>query len=379
MPAGDPPDPAVYAGRAMRAHRAMQGSFRRGDGKYRRDGFPRRPGAVAHLWPFARALVATLDVAGIRPGLTTGFDAAEAIATHLEALERYRVADADPAPYASDVVGPRARSDRYYDDNAWVGLALIELERIRPGSGWLGRAGELFRFATGGWDERRDVPAPGGVFWVQQGLLLGRRNHDRNTVSSAPNAQLGLHLAELTGQPPGPSGSIGAVDMYEWVNTSLGADPDAPATGLFWDKIRGDGTVDRTLWSYNQGSMIGANVLLARGAPPAARHPYRARAETIARGALRHYAGIYERQPPAFNAIFFRNLLLLHDATRDADLQHEIIGTMRAYADAAWADRRDRHDRFRFSRGQATLLDQSAIVQVLALLAWDAGAYGRVA
>jgi len=33
----------------------------------------------------------------------------------------------------------------------------------------------------------------------QQGVGVGRSNHDRNTVSNAPNAQLGLHLAELTG------------------------------------------------------------------------------------------------------------------------------------------------------------------------------------
>ena len=41
----------------------------------------------------------------------------------------------------------------------------------------------------------------------------------------------------------------------------------APGTGLFFDKLRGDGTIDETLWTYNQGSMIGANVLLARALP----------------------------------------------------------------------------------------------------------------
>src|SRR6185437_4494927 len=100
-----------------------------------------------------------------------------------------------------------------------------------------------------------------------------------------------------------------AHDMYAWVNVTLdaGGDPGAPATGLFFDKLRGDGTVDKTLWTYNQGSMVGANVLLARHAGPGA--PYLARAEAIAAKALRHYAGTYERCPAAFNAILFRNLL----------------------------------------------------------------------
>jgi hypothetical protein len=125
--------------------------------------------------------------------------------------------------------------------------------------------------------------------------------------------------------------------------------------------------------------MIGANVLLARGPGAADGQRHLARAEAIARAALRRYAGDYGRQPPAFNAIFFRNLLLLHDVTGDAGLRAEIIGAMRDYADASWEDRCHRHDRFSFSRRGLTLLDDSAMVQLLALLAWDADDYGKLA
>ena len=52
---------------------------------------------------------------------------------------------------------------------------------------------------------------------------------------------------------------------------------------------------------------------------------------------------------------------------------------MGAYAEAAWTARRDRHDRFRFGRGGPTLLDQSAMVQIYALLAWDPSDYGALA
>ena len=292
--------------------------------------------------------------------------------------------------YASDVIGSRFGGDRYYDDNAWVGLALVQLERLRPDLGHAERAAALFRFAAGGWDARADVPSPGGVFWVEQRRGAGLANHDRNTVSNAPNAQLGLHLAELA---PGGAGSDGeghayarAHDMYAWVNVTLdaGRADGAPATGLFYDKVRGDGTVDETLWTYNQGSMIGANVLLARQ-PAADPGPglrgatYLARAEAIAAKALRRYAGAYERQPPAFNAILFRNLLQLHAATGDAELRERIRGAMGTYADTAWATHRDRHDRFRFGGGGPTLLDQSAMVQVYALLAWDPDDYGALA
>jgi hypothetical protein len=371
--------PEVYAARAARAYAAMQRRFHTRDGLYRRDGKLHRPGTAAHLWPFSQALVATLDLAGVGDDLLPDFDSDAAISDRLHALERYWDPSGVPA-YSSDVLGSLLGGDRYYDDNAWVGLALVQLERMRPGSGCLGRAEELFHFALAGWD-RRDGPHSGGVFWVEQGRGAGTRNHDRNTVSTAPNAKLGLHLAELKGVPEAAPGSICAEDMYDWVLATLdeSRDSDSPATGLFWDKLRGDGTLDKTLWSYNQGSLVGANVLLARrGGTEQVR--YLARADAIARNALRYFADSgYRRQPAAFNAIFFRNLLLLHEATGDAELRTVIIEAIRGYIRYAWCERRDRGDLFHLSNRGVTLLDQSAIVQLLALLAWDPGTHGRLA
>lgn len=375
-----PETPEAHAARAARAYTAMQTRFHTRSGLYRRDGRLHRPRSAAHLWPFSRALFATLDLAGIRSGGDPDFDADAAIADRLQALERYWDPSGPSPAYSSDVLGSRLGGDRYYDDNAWVGLAFAQLERMRPQSGVLGRAEELFRFAVSGWDERQ-VPFPGGVFWVEQGRGAGARNHDRNTVSTATNAELGLHLAELTGRPGAETGTIGPEDMYEWVLATLdaGREADVPGTGLFWDKVQGDGMLDKAVWSYNQGTMVGVNVLLARrgGAQSAG---YLSLAEAIARKALRHFAAVgYENQPPAFNAIFFRNLLLLHAATEDAELGAEIVDTMRGYVENAWQANRDRHDLFHFPQGGVTLLGQSAMVQLLALLAWDPASYRLLA
>jgi hypothetical protein len=65
--------------------------------------------------------------------------------------------------------------------------------------------------------------------------------------------------------------------------------------------------------------------------------------------------------------------------TQDPTLQAEIIDTIRRYVDHAWDRTRDRDDRFRLSHGGVTLLNQSAISQLLALLAWDPSAYAKVA
>ena len=366
--------------RALQAYVAMRVRWQMSSGLYRREGRLLTLGGAAHLWPFSQAFVATLVIAGIDPRLTAGFDSEAAIAADLATLEHYWRADDTPPAYASDVRGSRVGGDRYYDDNAWIGLALVLLERLRPGSGHLDRALSLYQFAESGWDQRH-APDAGGVFWVEQGRGLGRRNHDRNLVSTGPNAQLGLQLAELGRLPDTAAGAgVGPARMYAWVLATLDESRSGtnPGTGLFWDKVRGDGSIDRSRWSYNQGTMVGLNVLLARArSRPEADHL--GQAEAIARQALRELAGDrLARQPPAFNAIFFRNLLGLHAVTGDTRLREEIQLAVRAYAQATSAHvlngRRSRRVRIRMS-----LLDESAIVQLLALLAWDPETYDRLA
>ncbi len=342
-------------------------------GGYRRRGGWSRPGAREHVWPFARAFIAALDLAGL-PGhlLPAGFDPDAVITAQLTALESYWNPADSPGAYASDPVGSRFGGDRYYDDNAWLGLALVQLERLRPGTAGLERARELFAFAVAGWDDRADVPLPGGVFWVEQGRGIGRRNHDRNTVSNAPNAQLGLHLAQLGAA--GDDVIAAAERMIAWVHDFMSA-PGSDGR-LFCDKVRADGSIDAALWSYNQGSMVGAHVLRHRAGLSAQALDT---AEGIARATLAWPLSRLMEQPPAFNAILFRNLLQLSAATAASDLRAAISSALGAYADALLARPRDRHGLVRARDEPVTLLDQSALVSVLALLAWDPAGCDRLA
>lgn len=357
------PDATLHARRALKAHALMLARFERRDGSLRRDGRLHPPGTVAHLWPFARAFVATLDVAGMDASLLAGADFAgfpgePVIARRLRMLERYW--DARGPAYASDPPSPLTKllggGDIYYDDNAWAGLALVQLARQRPGATRLDRAARLADFARGGWDRNPHAPHPGGVFWVQQGRGLGARNHDRNAISTAPNAELILHLEALgalegsrdTRQDPDPA------EMAAWVAAALGT-----GEGLVRDKIRGDGTIDPALWSYNQGSLLGLHALLAdRGGPDAPAHLRQA--EAIAAAALQHQtARRWAGEPVEFIAILMRNLLLLSARSGDAPLRQRIGEALRERAEAAWPI--DPH---------ATLLEHSAAVTLQALVAW---------
>jgi hypothetical protein len=148
--------------------------------------------------------------------------------------------------------------------------------------------------------------------------------------------------------------------MLDWVEECM-ASPD----GLLWDHIDLRGAVDRTEWSYNQGTAIGAYVLLYRLAGD---RDALVRAEELARQSLRYFdENRLRSEPPFFLAIFFRNVVALGRAVHDSRYR----AAAQAYADAVWKDRRDpRTGLVAFHPGApARLLEQSALVQIYAVLA----------
>ena len=330
-------------------------------GLYRETAAP--DSAVAYVWPFSRALLATLCLAG----LEAGAQAREAVDELLRALERYWTGTA----YASAVVPPGG--DVYYDDNAWIALALILAYRLGliPR---LDRVRQLFDFAVRGWDGE----GGGGVFWVQQGIGYGLTNHDRGTGATAGWAEVGflLLLEELTGRHV-PM----ARTMVDWVGGRL--DASGRGHGPFWNVVRSDGSIDTNVWSYNQGVMLGARVLQYRLTADAR---FLDLAEAIARQTLASF-GDFRNHPPSFNAMCFQNLLMLYANT---DLQERTLRVMRGYGDWAWdpasGARDSQSNLFCFTdagapnRGHqaARLQDQGAMLQLYALLAWDPAEYPRL-
>ena len=168
--------------------------------------------------------------------------------------------------------------------------------------------------------------------------------------------------------------------MVNWVDQYL--DSSHTGHGPFWNVARRDGSIDTNLWSYNQGVMLGARVLQYRLTREAS---FLQLAEGIARKALATY-GDFTGQPPSFNAMCFQNMLMLHSVTSDATLKATIVQTAQRYADWAWNNARAASHLFYFTdqgqpvvgRQPARLHDQGAMVQLFALLAWDAASYGHL-
>lgn len=326
--------------------------------------------AYAYLWEFSRALVGTLALAGVPPNLVRWTNYAPAVHTGFVALERYWDARASPPAYDSYVVA-HGGGDKYHDDNAWVALALVQQYRMGL-SASLERAQQLLDFAESGWDSGISNATPGGVFWVKQGEGIGRTNHDRGAGATAGAGELGLHLQALNGSAPAET----AERMVSWVEKYLSNDD------LYYNLLREDGSIDTNLWSYNQGVMIGANVLRFQLTGDAS---YLQQAMHTATKALSAF-GNFQGQPPSFNAMLFQNMLQLYPHAA-VSLQHRMLDALQAYADWTWntpAARDADTNLFYFNdagrpvggrRQPAQLRDQGAMTQIYALLAWPSDRY----
>jgi hypothetical protein len=331
-----------------------------------REAYPHSSNPYSYLWPFSQALEGTLDLYQL--GLVSRDDTRD---HYRSGLPKYRDTSNGLPRYASYVFPPAGQGgDTFYDDNAWVGLNLARSARMMADPTTLVQAQEAFASIISGWDTNPTDPHPGGVFWKQQ--IATETNHDRNTVSNAPSAELGLRLYQLTGQS---MYFDWGKQLYDWVNAAL----RDPVDGLYQDHVRQDGTIDGTKWSYNQGTMIGANVLLYqchRTSAPAMATKYLTQAKAIAGTALAYYGQRgYSAQDPAFNAIFWRNLLLL--ASVDTTHLAATKQAMQTYADSTWTKNRREDNLYYFPANAptATLVNQAAMIAIHACLAWPDSAY----
>lgn len=347
---------AVDAYDSMRKHFGARGGFHERAGRF-------LGGPPAFEWPYTQALAATLDLAGLPDVGEQYRDAAREAVAGLDAYWDARPASGAPGYRSSIEPG----GEKYYDDNAWAGLDFLRAYRLTGDAALLDRARAVFVFVQTGWDA--DSCRPGGVYWKQQ--VPGETNHDRNTVSTAPNAELALRLYEVTGER---SYLDWAARMYAWVDANL-----RDADGLCWDHLDAACAIERTKWSYNQGAMIGAGALLSDATGD---ETSLVRAEDTARAALARFdTEGYRRHGAAFNAIFFRNLLFLHARTADADLRAATLEAMHGYADEIWDDpevHQRRTHLFAVGGGPAELLDHAGMVQIYACLAWDPADYAAI-
>ncbi len=102
--------------------------------------------------------------------------------------------------------------DRYYDDNAWLGLALVRHHELTGDPVLLRLAERVFPFVVSGWSTEASWEIPGGIRWKEPAS-----NRSRNTCVNGPAAELAARLHEKTGDS---AHLEWALRTYEWTRTS---------------------------------------------------------------------------------------------------------------------------------------------------------------
>jgi rhamnogalacturonyl hydrolase YesR len=154
-----------------------------------------------------------------------------------------------PEGYA---VFPGGGDERFYDDNVWIGLDMVDLYMLTGDTKYLERAKLVWNFVLSGTNDLMG----GGVHWKEG-------DKGKNTCSTAPAAVLGAKLYQATNEQVYLDR---AKEFYHWVKDRL-RDPEDK---LYWDNIKlsdpnnpGSAVIiDKTKFTYNAGQPVQAAVLL---------------------------------------------------------------------------------------------------------------------
>ena len=309
----------------------------------------------SYLWPFSGSLSAY--VALLEQNKDT------AVKSHIDqvvlpGLENY-YDTRQPAGYAS-YINSAAPSDRFYDDNVWLGIDFTDLYLQTNEQKYLDKAQEIWRFVESGMDDKLG----GGIYWCEQ------KKESKNTCSNAPAVVYLLKLYEAT---KSQAYLDQAIQLYSWTKDNL----QDPKDKVYWDNINLVGKVQEAKYPYNTGQMIQAGALLYK---ITGKKEYLADAQASAKGGLNQFftkdaTASYpqlKRSDNWFIAVMLRGYVELYQQDKD----QQYIDAFKANMDHAWTGMRNSDGLFskEWTRQSSNsdkkwLLDQFAIAEMYARLA----------
>ena len=198
-----------------------------------------RPNPYSYLWPFSGTLSAVNTILEEDASYRSVLDGRV-----LPGLAEYLDTTRMPAAYAS-YINTAPASDRFYDDNVWLGIDFCDIYEATGDKKYLAEAEMIWKFIESGTD---DVLG-GGIYWCEQ------KKHSKNTCSNAPGTVYALKLYAATGDGRYLEQGKG---LYAWTKEHLLDTGD----GLYFDNVSLDGNIGRAKFAYNSGQMVQAGALL---------------------------------------------------------------------------------------------------------------------
>jgi predicted alpha-1,6-mannanase (GH76 family) len=282
----------------------------------------------------------------------------------LDGADQYWSSSGRPPGYASGLTTKNGGGRKFYDDNEWMGLELVEAYRTLKDPKYLQKAQDVFRFVISGWSDELG----GGIYWRE--WKDGDPPPTKNTCSNGPAAVLAMKLYEETKDPAYLEWAQRILDWVVKLRT-----PDY----VYWDHLNSDGSINKGAFTYNVGTVLEANALLYKAT---GEKRYLEEARKLADGSLAHFAkrdasaGLaFYPKTPWFNVVLFRGYIELYRV--DPEKKKKYIEAMRSNVLYAWEHARDSKGLFskdwsgKTGIGEAhkRLLDKAPMVEFYALLA----------
>jgi len=310
----------------------------------------------AYLWPFSgsfSAVNALMELSKDKAEHQKVLDQKV-----LVGLREYRDEKRTPVGYAS-YINSAAASDRFYDDNIWLGIDFTDSYIQTKKADYLKYAKEIWTFVKSGEDNKLG----GGIYWCEQ------KKESKNTCSNAPTAVFALKLFEATKEKNYLNEGR---RLYEWTKARL-QDPDDK---LYWDNIHLNGRVDKAKYSYNSGQMLQAAALLYKLTKE---KKYLMDAQQLAEACLSYFFQtrdgidfpILKNSNVWFHAVMMRGYISLFEQ----DGNRKYMDIFAKNLDLAWHKMRDQDGLFDADwtlekpKKSKWLLDQCAFVEMYGRLA----------
>lgn len=277
----------------------------------------------------------------------------------LPGLQSYFDQARTPHAYSSYI--NTLESDRFYDDNIWLGIDFVDTFAETNEKKYLDKALSIWEFVWSGADDQLG----GGIYWCEQ------NKSSKNTCSNAPASVLALKLFSATADSTYfKKGQF----LYLWTKENL----QDPSDKTFFDNIRLDGSIDKAKYAYNSGQMLQAACLLYNLTHD---QSYLKEAEDIAFGTynrfFQDFTGVngksfkmIKKGDIWFTAVMLRGFVELYHLNGDTIYLNSFASSL----DYAWKNARDKNGLFNADLkgiekdNKKWLLTQAAIVEMYARL-----------
>lgn len=316
------------------------------------------PNQYSYLWPYSGTVSAVNALFAATQDATYKSILDNKV---LVGLEEYFDTRRTPEAYAS-YIRSAPQSDRYYDDNIWLGIDFTDTYLLTHEAKYLQKAELIWKFIESGTDDKLG----GGIYWCEQ------TKESKNTCSNAPGSVFALKLFKATKDS---AYLKKGQQLYEWTKANL----QDPADQLYFDNIALDGNIGKAKYAYNSGQMMQSASLLYQ---LTGQQQYLTDARNIAKSCYYYFFTSYTPQKGDsfrlikkgdvwFTAVMLRGYIELYQTDRDRTYLNSFDKSL----EMAWKNARDEHGLFNTDftgntrDNQKWLLTQAAMVEMYARLA----------